>query len=107
MKARFRAAMEEEELPEGQVAKYVKVPEGEIITTPTQEVCAGCHNKQSPSFKNFCFYERIAKVRHLDPRKPRTKEERAAMLVCGCGDSCACVDACPEDGCGVPPEEKE
>jgi len=105
MRARFRAAAEEEDVPEGQVAPYTQVPEGEIISAPTRKVCYSCHNKQSPSFKNFCFYERMAKIRHLDPRKPRTKEERAAMLVCGCGDSCGCVDSCPEGGCGVPPKQ--
>jgi len=105
LRARFRAAAMEEEVPEGEVAKYVKVPDGEIITSPKRDVCYGCHNEESPSFKSFCYYERIAKIRHLDPRKPRTKEERAAMLVCGCGESCACVHECPEEGCGVPPEK--
>ena len=105
LRARFRAAAQEEDLAEGQVAEYVKVPEGEIITTPTKEVCYGCHNEESPSFKNFCFYERIAKIRHLDPRKPRTEEERAKLLICGCGDSCGCVHECPEGDCGIPPKE--
>lgn len=107
LRARFRAAAMEEDVPEGQVPKYVKVPAGEIITAPEKEVCYGCHNEKSPSFKSFCFYERVSKIRHLDPRKPRTKEELAAMLVCGCGDSCACVHECPEDGCGVPPKTKK
>lgn len=105
MRARFRAAAMEEDLPEGQVPPYVKVPDGEIITTPSREVCYGCHNSESPSFKAFCFHERVSKIRHLDPRKPRTPEQRAALMVCGCGDACACVHECPDDGCGVPAKD--
>ncbi|MCB9915565.1 MAG: cytochrome c family protein [Planctomycetes bacterium] len=105
MRARFRAAAMEEERPEGEVAPYMKVPEGEIIVTPAKEVCYGCHNEQSPSFKNFCYYERIDKIRHLDPRKPRTDAEKAALLVCGCGDGCTCKHECAE-GCGVPPKKE-
>lgn len=105
LRARFRAAAEAPELPEGEVAPYIVVPADEIIVSPAREVCYGCHNEKSPSFKSFCYFERVSKIRHLDPRKPRTKEQRAAMLVCGCGDSCACVHECPDDGCGVPPKD--
>jgi len=104
MRARFRAAMMEAEPAEGETPAFVKVPEGEIDAHPDRKVCYGCHNSESPSFKAFCFYERVNKIRHLDPRRPRTAEERAALLVCGCGDTCACVHECAE-GCGVPPKE--
>ena len=101
MAARFAAAAA---LGEGAAPAYVKVPEGEIIPNPPMKTCLECHNDESPSFKAFCFYERVGKVRHLNPKKPRTVEERAAMLVCGCADACGCVDGCRHDECGVAPK---
>jgi len=105
MRARFRATAMADPVPEGQVPPYVEIPDDEIVKAPARQVCFGCHNSKSPSFKPFCYYERVAKIRHLDPRKPRTKEERAAMLVCGCDTPCPCVDESSADSCGVPPKE--
>jgi hypothetical protein len=105
MRARFRAAAEGEIPPEGEAPPYVKIPDDELVKVPTRAVCYGCHNTESPSFKNFCFFERRAKIRHLDPRKRLTQEERAKLMVCGCGDACGCVEECPDDGCGVPAKE--
>jgi hypothetical protein len=99
LKARFAAAG----VSEGEVLAYTVIPDEEIIKKPTQATCLKCHNDESPGFKSFCFHERMAKIRHLNPLKPRTAEERAALLLCGCGDECACVNGCADDGCGVPP----
>jgi len=96
MKARFAAAAEA-----SSGSGYVKLPEGEIIADPKEATCRGCHNKESPTFKRFCFHEFRAKVSHMNPKKPRTDAEKAAILACGCGEGCACVDKCA-DGCGVP-----
>jgi len=109
-RARFRAANEAEDEEEGfgdeeeAEATYTKLPDGEIGMGFSREDCVKCHNKESPTYKPFCYYERIAKVRHLNPLKPRTAEEKAAMLVCGCGEACECDHDCKE-GCGVPPKK--
>ena len=104
-RARFRAANEEEEEEEGfgdeeEEVTYTEIPEGEIGMGVTRELCVECHNDESPTYKPFCFESRVQKVRHLNPLKPRTAEELAAMLVCGCGEGCKCDHVCVE-GCGV------
>ena len=96
MKARFAAAAEE-----GAADNPVVIPEGELLI-PTEATCRGCHNDESPSFEKFCFYEMVAKVRHL---RPDSSQED--LLVCGCGDACACVHACEEGKCAVPAGEKK
>lgn len=107
-KARFAAAAKgggEEGFGDekGKAAAYQKIPESEIITKVDQKTCLSCHNQESPTFKPFCFYERSAKIAHLDPRKPRTAEEK---LVCGC-DKCVCEHGCEAGKCGVPDKEKK
>ena len=108
-RARFRAANEADEEEEGfgdeePEPTYAEIPAGEIGMEITRELCVKCHNDESPTYKPFCFYERVAKIRHLNPLKPRTTEERAALLVCGCGDTCKCDHDCTE-ACAVPPEK--
>jgi hypothetical protein len=93
-RARFAAAAKQEG------TGYTAVPADEIVARPPMSTCLGCHNEDSPSFKSFCYYERVGSIRHLDPRKPRGADE--AMAVCGC-DSCACVHGCDENACPVPP----
>ncbi len=88
----------------GKVAAYQTIPAGEIIVKPEQKTCLGCHNDQSPSFKSFCYYDRVDKIRHDDPRKPRVKADE---LVCGCGDKCACVHGCEEGKCAVKAKDKK
>ena len=83
-KARFAAAAAEEENP--------KIDPKEIITKPDQKACLACHNQESPTFKSFCYYERLEKIRHS---RPRTDAEKAAELVCGCGEECGCVREVP------------
>lgn len=58
------------------------LPEGEVTMPKTAELCLQCHNKESPTFKDFCFKKRLTEIRHLDPRKPRTEQEKA--IPCGC-----------------------
>lgn len=58
----------------------------EIVAAPDADLCKKCHNKESPSFKPFCFKHRAEQIRHLNPEKGRTKEEREAMKCQGgCG----------------------
>ena len=103
MKARLAAAAAE---PEGAPKTYKAVPETEIVTTPTMQVCLGCHNSGSPTFKSFCFNSYAAKTRHLHPMKPRTDEQKKALEAKGCGDNCKCTDGCPKNTCGSCPEDK-
>ncbi len=68
----------------------------------SQSVCVDCHNEQSSTSKPFCYYQRVQKIRHDDPRKPRNPGE---FLVCGCGDKCpACTD-CDEKTSPVKPKD--
>jgi len=87
MKARFAAAAKADA-----AGGYAQVPADEIIAVPTQEVCVKCHNEKSPSYKPFCFHEFSAKIRHLNPKKPRTAVELGACscpkCASGCGESC-------------------
>ena len=85
MKARFTAAAG------GDQAAAAKVPAGEIVSVPDETVCTKCHNAESPTFKEFCFHEFSAKVRHLNPGK-----ERATLDIGKC--SCPkCASGCPEE----------
>ncbi|MBI2921379.1 MAG: hypothetical protein HYY18_09880 [Planctomycetes bacterium] len=59
--------------------------EDEIIAAPDVKTCERCHNKESPAFKPFCFKGFVEKIRHLDLRKERTKEEVEAMK---CDNKC-------------------
>lgn len=100
-KARLAAAAAEET-----PSKFTVIPDGEMITKIDEKTCLQCHNDQSPGFKPFCFYKSSAVIRHLNPLKPRTEAELAALLVCGCGETCECVHGCGGVECGVPPKKK-
>jgi len=39
------------------------------LVEPTEEVCVMCHNKESPTFKEFKFEEMVAKIAHPVPKK--------------------------------------
>ena len=97
MKARMAAAAKGDA---GKPDEYHPVPEGEIIVKVDQKTCLGCHNSESPSFKPFCYYERTAKIAHLDSRKPHPD-----AMTCGC-TKCECKDGC-KDGCGVAAKDKK
>lgn len=106
MKARLMAAAAAAQKPDEKPA-YTQVPADEIISSVGQEQCLTCHNEESPSFKPFCFHKRAGEIRHLNPLKPRTEKELAAILVCGCGDACECKHGCEDGKCGVPPTKKD
>lgn len=61
MKARFAAAASE--------SADQKAAPGEIVAAPSKEVCIGCHNSESPSYKEFCYHAFSAKIRHLRPER--------------------------------------
>jgi Cytochrome c554 and c-prime len=83
MKARFAAAA-----TEGAVNK---VEPGEIVSFPPQTTCVGCHNEKSPSFKKFCYWEAVGKIRHGPPGMELPPEFK-----CPCtGDKHTCTDKCP------------
>lgn len=103
LKARMAAAAE---APEGAAPKYTAVPADEIIANPPMKKCLECHNDESPGFKPFCFHKFREDIRHLNPQKPRTDAERDAILVCGCGDACACKTGCEDGKCGVAPSKR-
>lgn len=63
------------------------VAAAEINTDIGPEKCAECHNEESPTYKEFCFKERMMKIRHLDPRKERTEEQIKAIEE-RCADDC-------------------
>lgn len=105
LKARMAAAAAEEGKADAKKeAAYSKIPDDEIEKNPTMKTCLKCHNEESPGFKPFCFHKFVGEIRHLNPQKPRTKEEKDALLVCGCGDKCACKTGCEDGKCGVPPK---
>lgn len=103
MKARMAAAAADTGA-EGAEKPYVSPDPSEIIANPTVETCKACHNKDSPTAKPFCFHKRSAEIRHLNPRHPRTEADWAKILVCNCGEKCAC-EAGEEGKCGVPSKD--
>lgn len=38
------------------------------LVIPTEAVCVACHNKESPTFKEFKFAEMVAKIAHPRPK---------------------------------------
>jgi len=84
MKARFAAAAQGD-APQG----YAQVSPDEIVAAPTQDVCSRCHNEKSPNYVPFCFHEFEARIRHLNPKKPRTTLDIGA---CSCPK---CAQGCP------------
>jgi Cytochrome c554 and c-prime len=58
---------------------YTKIPDDEIVKSPDQKVCTSCHNEESPNYKPFDFAKFSAEIRHLNPQKPRTDAEKAAL----------------------------
>ncbi len=100
MKARFKAAASGE-APEG----YQGIATEEMVVSPGVELCVGCHNPRSPSYKPFCYYEARGVIAHLDPRKPRTDEEKAAIGTCPHGSPCPHAEGCPDGTCNLKPDE--
>jgi hypothetical protein len=75
---------------------YPEIPANELLQ-PTPALCLGCHNTESPTYEPFCPHERMAVIRHLNPKKPRTEAERSALDACDCKVECVCK-AESEDG---------
>jgi hypothetical protein len=95
VKARFAAAAN------AKPGDKVVVGADEINAHPTAQTCVGCHNKESPSYKPFCFAKAEKEIRHLDPRITRTAEEQAALdKGCACGADCKCDGDKKDDRCG-------
>ena len=84
MKARMMAAAAGGDTP-------APIGEGEIINSPPDSTCTGCHNEESPSYKPFCPQVFHQKVRHLNPKKERSAEEKAAMELTDPTKSEACM----------------
>jgi hypothetical protein len=82
---------------------YTKIPDDEIVKAPTSETCVKCHNTDSPGYKPFCFHVFVAEIRHLDPRKPRTDEEKKALEACDCAADCVCKKDSKDGKCAMPP----
>ncbi|MEZ4227510.1 MAG: cytochrome c family protein, partial [Polyangiaceae bacterium] len=91
MMARMKAASEK-------VDGYPKIPDGEIIALPTKEACVACHNPKSPTFQPFCIHERLEKIKHWNPNRPRTEEQKKGYP-CTCDDTCICKKDSPEHKC--------
>ncbi len=83
MMARMKAAGDDSD-------EYPDIPADEFVTHATVETCTKCHNEKSPTFKPFCPHERFALIRHLNPEKPRTEAELAALVACSCKAECVC-----------------
>lgn len=74
VKARLAAAAEGDDddlFGDDQEEEITKIPAGEIVASPKEDLCKKCHNKESPSFKDFKFDERKKKIEHPDPRKKK------------------------------------
>jgi hypothetical protein len=100
-KTRFAAAVS------GDQPEYSQVDPDEIIVSPPAETCLQCHNEESPAYKPFCFHEFQEKIRHLNPLKPRTEEEKSALDDCACDAECACVKEKRCTGSDKPPAKGE
>ena len=94
-KTRFAAAAN------AKPGERMSVTAEEIDSSPSPQGCLSCHNKESPTYKPFCFAKAQQEIRHLDPRKKRTPEEQALIDgACGCGDTCSC-DGSTDASCGA------
>ncbi len=85
MTARMAAAAADEKA-DPKVRKTV--PEGEIALNGNPKFCQGCHNPESPSYKPFCYHERMEKIGHYDPRG--TRKPPTPLKECPCDATCEC-----------------
>ncbi len=103
LKARMADAAAIEE--KGQKAPdFTVIPDAEIIKAPDAKTCQKCHNDKSPSYKPFCFHSRAEEIRHLNPKKPRTDQEKAALKECKCEAQCVCKKASEGGKCAPAPK---
>ena len=84
MKARLAAAAAAGG-DDAKAAQRQEIPKDEIVAFPAQATCTTCHNKESPSYKPFCFKKRVVEVSHLDPRDTKAAEA-LKNVKCDCDD---------------------
>lgn len=70
-------------------AKPAPIAADEIKSGRDIATCTKCHNEKSPTYKPFCFKERMEQIEHLDPRKKRNDEELAKLRE-------TCTPDCPK-----------
>ncbi len=64
-------------VPREVIADYMKVMKDPVkakaagMIIPTQEVCVGCHSKESPTFKGFDYAAYLAKGVHKVPKETK------------------------------------
>lgn len=90
MKARMAAAQAAGDAGDDKAAPRVEIPKDEIVARPEMAACTTCHNKESPSFKPFCFKKRVQEIAHLDPRDTKAAED-LKNVKCDC-------DECKKEG---------
>jgi hypothetical protein len=69
MKARMAAAAAEGDAFGGGAQPPAPIPADEIKGRPDAKVCAGCHNKESPSYVGFDFDKTKKEIAHPIPKK--------------------------------------
>jgi hypothetical protein len=47
------------------------------LVLPTEKVCVGCHNEESPTFKGFEFDKMVAKIAHPIPEERKAQYKAA------------------------------
>ena len=102
LKARMAAAADES--ASKKAPGYAAIPDDEITKKPTSKTCTGCHNDESPGYKPFCFQTFANEIRHLNPLKPRTDAEKAALTACECDAKCTCKADSKDGKCAHPSE---
>lgn len=51
---------------ENRAAAHKKALDAGLVMPPTEKVCRGCHNEESPNFKGFDFEADKEKIKHWD-----------------------------------------
>lgn len=65
VKARLAAAKEDKDAAEDVIKD---IPAGEIVM-PDVQLCLGCHNDESPSYKPLDLQEALKTIRHMHPKR--------------------------------------
>ncbi|MDA0933016.1 MAG: cytochrome c family protein [Planctomycetota bacterium] len=83
---------------ESQGGESTPVSAEEILNERDVATCTKCHNERSPTYKEFCFKERMAAIEHFDPRKERTEEELKKLRETCSPDCKKCAKEKEEEG---------
>jgi cytochrome c5 len=75
-RVRFEEEQEEDEYEDEEPELMMALPRGEL-TKITEKTCTECHNKESPTYKPFCFTERLKEMAHWDPRREKVRGKKA------------------------------